>query len=32
LGLDHLRRILCNLSDRLQRIAFQQVIQFLSCT
>ena len=32
LGLDHLRRILCNLSDRLQGIAFQQVIQFLSCT
>lgn len=32
LGLDHLRRILCNLSDRLQQIAFQRVIQLLSCT
>lgn len=32
LGLDHLRRILCNLSDRLQRIAFYRVIQLLSCT
>lgn len=31
-GLDHLRRILCNLSDRLQRIAFYRVIQLLSCT
>jgi hypothetical protein len=32
LGLNHLRRILCNLSDRLQQIAFRQVIQLLSCT
>ena len=32
LGLDHLRRILCNLSDRAQRIAFQRVILLLSCT
>jgi hypothetical protein len=31
-GLNHLRRILCNLSDRLQRIAFRQVTQLLSCT
>ena len=31
-GLDHLRRILCNLSDTIQRIAFQRVIQLLSCT
>lgn len=31
-GLDHLRRILCNLADRLQQIAFRQVIQLLSCT
>jgi len=31
-GLNHLRRILCNLSDRLQQIAFRQVIQLLSCT
>jgi hypothetical protein len=31
-GLDHLRRILCNLSDRFQQIAFRQVIQLLSCT
>lgn len=31
-GLNHLRRILCNLSERLQRIAFQRVIQLLSCT
>lgn len=31
-GLDHLRRILCNLADRLQKIAFQQVTQLLSCT
>lgn len=31
-GLDHLRRILCNLSDRLQQIAFRQVTQLLSCT
>lgn len=32
LGLNHLRRILCNLSDRLQQIAFRQVTQLLSCT
>jgi hypothetical protein len=31
-GLDHLRRILCNLSEPLQRIAFYRVIQLLSCT
>lgn len=31
-GLNHLRRILCNLADRLQQIAFQQVTQLLSCT
>lgn len=31
-GFDHLRRILCNLSERLQRIAFHRVIQLLSCT
>jgi len=31
-GFDHLRRILCNLSDRFQRIAFQRVTQLLSCT
>jgi hypothetical protein len=31
-GLNYLRHILCNLSDRLQRIAFQRVIQLLSCT
>lgn len=31
-GLDHLRRILCNLSDCSQQIAFRQVIQLLSCT
>jgi len=31
-GLNHLRRILCNLSDRLQQIAFRQVTQLLSCT
>lgn len=31
-GLDHLRRILCNLSDHFQQIAFRQVIQLLSCT
>jgi hypothetical protein len=31
-GLDHLRRILCNLSDYSQRIAFHRVIQLLSCT
>jgi hypothetical protein len=32
LGLNHLRRILCNLSDRLQQIAFRQVTKLLSCT
>lgn len=31
-GLNHLRRILCNLSDRFQQIAFRQVTQLLSCT
>jgi len=31
-GFNHLRRILCNLSDRFQQIAFQQVTQLLSCT
>lgn len=31
-GFDHLRRILCNLSDYSQRIAFHRVIQLLSCT
>lgn len=31
-GLNHLRRILCNLSDYSQRIAFHRVIQLLSCT
>lgn len=31
-GLDHLRRILCNLSKSSQRIAFKRVIQLLSCT
>jgi hypothetical protein len=31
-GFDHLRRILCNLSDRFQRIAFKRVTQLLSCT
>lgn len=31
-GLNHLRRIICNLSERFQQIAFQQVIQLLSCT
>ncbi len=31
-GFNHLRRILCNLSDRFQTIAFQQVTQLLSCT
>jgi hypothetical protein len=31
-GLDHLRRILCNLADRFQQIAFRQVTQLLSCT
>jgi hypothetical protein len=32
LGLNHLRRILCNLSDHFQQIAFRQVTQLLSCT
>jgi hypothetical protein len=31
-GLNHLRRILCNLEDRFQQIAFRQVTQLLSCT
>jgi hypothetical protein len=31
-GLDHLRRILCNLASATQQIAFRQVIQLLSCT
>jgi hypothetical protein len=31
-GLNDLLRILCNLSDRIQQIAFRQVIQLLSCT
>jgi hypothetical protein len=31
-GFDHLRRILCNLSDGFQQIAFRQVTQLLSCT
>jgi len=31
-GLDHLRRILCNLESPAQRIAFRRVIQLLSCT
>jgi Transposase DDE domain len=31
-GLNHLRRILCNLADRFQQIAFRQVTQLLSCT
>ena len=31
-GLDHLRRILCNLANAVQQIAFRQVIQLLSCT
>lgn len=31
-GLNHLRRILCNLSEPFQRLAFQQVTQLLSCT
>jgi len=31
-GLNHLRHILCNLSDRFQQIAFRQVTQLLSCT
>jgi hypothetical protein len=32
LGLNHLRRIICNLSDRFQQVAFRQVTQLLSCT
>lgn len=31
-GLDHLRRILCNLESAVQQIAFRQVILLLSCT
>jgi hypothetical protein len=31
-GLDHLRRIICNLASATQQIAFRQVIQLLSCT
>ncbi len=31
-GLNHLRRLLCNLADRFQQIAFRQVTQLLSCT
>jgi len=31
-GFERLRHILCNLSERRQKIAFQQVIQLLSCT
>lgn len=31
-GFDHLRHILCNLSDRSQKTAWRQVIQLLSCT
>ena len=31
-GLDHLRRILCNLTSAVQHIAFRQVIHLLSCT
>lgn len=31
-GLDHLRRILCNLQSLAQRVAFRRVIQLLSCT
>ena len=31
-GFDHLRHIVCNLSDRRQKIAWHQVIQLLSCT
>jgi hypothetical protein len=31
-GFDHLRHIVCNLSDRRQKIAWYQVIQLLSCT
>ena len=31
-GFDYLRHIVCNLADRRQQIAWQQVIQLLSCT
>jgi hypothetical protein len=31
-GFDHLRRILCNLVSRPQRVAFRQVTKLLSCT
>jgi len=31
-GFNHLRRILCNISDRFQQVAFRQVTQLLSCT
>jgi|SRR5205085_8772056 len=31
-GLNHLRRILCNLAEHSQQIAFRQVTQLLSCT
>ncbi|MEJ7709681.1 MAG: IS4 family transposase [Pyrinomonadaceae bacterium] len=31
-GLDHLRRILCNLTSLAQQVAFRRVIQLLSCT
>ena len=31
-GLDHLRRILCNLASATQQIAFRRVIHLLSCT
>ena len=31
-GLDHLRRLLCNLQSFAQQAAFRRVIQLLSCT
>lgn len=31
-GLDHLRRIICNLASLAQQVAFRRVIQLLSCT
>lgn len=31
-GFDHLRHIVCNLADHRQKIAWQNVIQLLSCT
>ncbi len=31
-GLDHLRRILCNLQSLAQQVALRRVIQLLSCT